>query len=202
MVSNSYAQVYARAVSGPSGGARGRAVFACVRGTQRAYGLGPEFAPKAFPTSNEGVTSETLAGAMLGYARASGLYQSHYATGVVEVRNLRSGRIVHKVQSGATDPAAKVGTDAAVATAVAQDGAVAWDTQVVESVPVPEAPCSGVCPASASFVLVTHQAIHALDGSGNRVLASGTDIDPSSLAITAGEVRWSQAGITSMASLR
>jgi hypothetical protein len=120
------------------------------------------------------VRMETLAGPVVAYEVASAV---GLATGddrftwQVVVRDLRSGRVLHRVPTG-TAPANPfvVGVGPAVSIVVKIDGAVAW---------VAKAP-----PSEGTYQL------HVLDKTGTRLLASGTDIAPSSLAIAGSRLYW------------
>jgi hypothetical protein len=95
----------------------------------------------------------------------------------VVVENLRTGRVLHKVPTGTSSPGA-VGIGPVVSLVVKSDGAVAW---IVEN----EIPARHV-PAEYE--------VHAVDKTGNRLLASGSDIDPHSLALAGSTLYWTQGG--------
>ncbi|HEY3760058.1 MAG TPA: hypothetical protein VGL37_09865 [Solirubrobacteraceae bacterium] len=94
------------------------------------------------------------------------------------MRNLRTGRVVREVPTGtpATPNKSVVGIGPTTSILVKDDGAVAW---IVET----------------GFP-TTYQ-VHAIDSNGSRVVASGSDIDPSSLALAANTIYWT-AGSTAM----
>lgn len=95
---------------------------------------------------------------------------------LVEVENLRSGRVLHKVATGITLPPNPkfVGDGPTTAIVVKSDGAVAW---IVDTVQEHE-----------------RYQVHAVDKSGSRILATGSDIDPNSLAIAGSTLYWTQGG--------
>jgi hypothetical protein len=120
----------------------------------------------------------TLSGPVVAYevASATGAEgQAQTVSFTVVVRDLRGGRVLHDVPSGtpAANPFA-VGVGRTVAVVVKSDGAVAW---------IAKAP-----PYEGTYQL------HAVDKSGSRVLATGADIDPSSLALAGSTLYWTQGG--------
>lgn len=67
---------------------------------------------------------------------------------------------------------------------VKSDGAVAWICESLQTPPTP-----------------TYYEVHAIDRNGNRLVAVGTDIDPSSLALAAHNIYWTQNGQAATAPL-
>lgn len=98
------------------------------------------------------------------------------------IRDLRTGRIVHRVPTGTpTEPTPRyVGLGSAVAIVVKSDGSAAWI----------------VAPGTSEYQ------VHAVDKSGSRVLASGTNIDPHSLALAGSTLYWRQGGKAESATLK
>jgi hypothetical protein len=94
----------------------------------------------------------------------------------VEVRNLRTNRTVHDVPTGlALEPEPRyVGVGPIVALVLKSDGAVAWIAEDFERVSTPQH--LGTQP---------YFDVYATDTTNTRLLASGTSIDPSSLALSA-----------------
>ncbi len=92
------------------------------------------------------------------------------------VRDLRNGRLLHNVPT--------VGTVEAMV--LKSDGATAW---ILES--------RGQSPAHP----VTEYEVQAVDKNGSRMLAAGSDIDPSSLAVAGRTLYWTQGGKPFSASL-
>jgi membrane protease YdiL (CAAX protease family) len=92
------------------------------------------------------------------------------------VRDLRSGRVVREVPTGTPTPPSPrlIGAGFATEIVVKSDGALAW---IVES---------GVLPSAFE--------VHAVDWAGSRLLASGSDIDPHSLALSGNTLYWTQGG--------
>jgi hypothetical protein len=89
----------------------------------------------------------------------------------VIVRDLRTGRVLHNVPTGnPLEPGPGYrGVGKVVALVLANDGAVAWIAEDYERSAMAKAPYFDV---------------YAADIAGTRLLASGTDIDPSSLALS------------------
>jgi hypothetical protein len=124
----------------------------------------------------------------------------------VEVRNLHTGRILHEVPTGTPlKPEPRyVGVGPIVGLVLKSDGAVAWIAEDYERSSVP-----GRMPFTIPYF-----DLYAVDKSGTRLLASGTDIDPSSLALSVGSISvgtrrtivgstlyWTQGGKQSSATL-
>jgi hypothetical protein len=95
----------------------------------------------------------------------------------VVVRNLRNGSVLHRLPTGTPlglPENGDVGIGKAKAIVVKTDGAVAWIVAVRSTA-------------------VEYQ-VHAVDATGSRVLASGPEIDPSSLALAGSTLYWIQGG--------
>jgi hypothetical protein len=114
---------------------------------------------------------ETLAGSVIAYTEGVPGHKDS-----VFVRDLRNGRLLHRVIS-------VVGQITDVV--VKSDGAVVW---IVEN-------------EKLSSMEIGYYEVYAIDKSGKRVLASGNDINPFSLALSSNtyrgappEVYWSQGG--------
>ena len=149
-------------------------VYGCAYGTRLSYLLGP---PAEFsPSGGGGIDREAIGGTMVAYEESLLLGQlgiEPTRRQLVIVRNLRTGRVVHKVPTGtSTVPTPRyVGLGSAVAIVVKSDGSVAW---IVES--------------------GSEYQVHAVDKTGSRVLASSSDIDPHSLALAGVTLYWMQGG--------
>lgn len=90
------------------------------------------------------------------------------------VRNLRIGQILHRTPTGAKNHPKFVGDGPTTAIVVKADGAVAWTTDTVQS--------------------EDRYQVHALDKTGERTLAVGSNIDPRSLALAGSTLYWTQGG--------
>ncbi len=156
-------------------------VRGCAHGQRRSYLLGEaeEHLGSSGGAGSSGVELETLAGPVVAYEKAYGSEQNSLYEMVV--RNLVSGRVLHKViTSRPVKPGAiPIAAGPLTALVVKRDGAVAW---IVETgYPV-------------------EYRVYAIDKSGTRSLASGADINPASLAL-AGTLYWTQAGKPATTSL-
>ena len=173
-------------------------VYGCVNGGSRTYHLGA--LPSISSQGTEGVQDETLAGTVVAYEEYSvGGYYSRQQERRVVVRDLRNGRVLHRVPTGVPlNPEPEVvGVGNVVAIVVKSDGAVAWIADDYGRTVRPT--------ALSEFPYFD---LEAVDRSGSRLLASGTGIDPSSLALSVGGVNigrgsgglpgttlyWTQAG--------
>jgi hypothetical protein len=96
----------------------------------------------------------------------------------VDVRNLRTGRVLHEVPTGTPlKPAPHyVGVGPIVGLVLKSDGSVAWIAEDYER-------SSKLYGAGAPYFDV-----YATDKTGTRLPASGTNIDPSSLALSVGGI--------------
>lgn len=103
---------------------------------------------------------------------------------LVIVRNLRTGRVLHKVPTGIAGPGTVevLGDGFTTAIVVKPDGAVAWILESGASRPI-------------------EYQVHAVDAKGERTLASGSGIEPSSLALAGSTLYWTQDGQSFSATL-
>ena len=174
IVSNTQVQVY----EGPDRNREGLpAIYGCARSRHRSYVLGE---PPLFSSSGGGgMRDETLAGTMVAYEEitANELPEGEgTATYLVLVRNLQNGRWVHRAFTGVARESRYKGVGPLTALVLKPDGSVAWIASV--------AGLSGYVPAEYE--------VHALDKSGSRLLASGTEIDPHSLALKGSALSWTE----------
>ncbi len=158
-----------------------------------------------------GSSHVTLVGALVAYEYAdfnSGKYpelEKNIAERYVVVQELRTGRLLHKVPTGTPlkpEPH-YVGVGSIVGLVLKSDGSVAWIAEDYER-------SSKLYGAGAPYFDV-----YATDETSTRLLASGTNIDPSSLALSVGAsgvnasprtiegstVFWSQGGVSASAVL-
>jgi hypothetical protein len=148
----------------------------CQLGAARSLLLGPapsECGSSGCPPHLEDLT---LAGTLVAFQRSTTSESSEGGSGewLVIVRDLRSGRVLRSVPTGtSTNPMVR-GAGPTTAIAVKKDGAVAW---IVEASHEPN-----------------RYEVHAVDKSGSRLLASGADVDPSSLALAGSTLYWTQGG--------
>jgi hypothetical protein len=167
--------------------------FGCAFSSGRVVALGELEEEVLTPGGGGGVKrgSLTLAGSMVAYDYSEvGQSRSQFACSTsvedVVVQNLRTGKRVHTLPSGT--PTARrpstgkcppdVGIGPVESLVLESDGAVAWIAQdAVEELGSP----------------YSYQ-VHAVDGSGSRVVAVGTDIEPRSLALAGSTLYWTQGG--------
>jgi hypothetical protein len=176
LVSNAQVQVY----EGPDRNREGLpAIYGCARLRHRSYVLGE---PPLFSSSGGGgIRDETLAGTMVAYEEISANESPEgegTATYLVLVRNLQNGRWVRRAFTGIARESRYKGVGPLTALVLKSDGSVAWIASV--------AGLSGYVPPEYE--------VHALDKSGSRLLASGTEIDPHSLALKGSALSWTQTG--------
>jgi hypothetical protein len=160
-------------------------VYGCAYGHRGAYLLGEPVPSVATSEGIGGIRLETLSGAMVAYQYAvAGREQS--ARWTIFVQSLSNGRVIHRLPTGvATHPEPEfggIGPTAAIA--VKSSGAVAW---IVESHYEPASPKN-------DYVGSSEYTVEAADSTGNRLLASGQGIDPSSLALAGSTLYWTQGG--------
>jgi len=145
-------------------------ISACAY-SHRPYVLGRK---AAFgPGGGGGIQDETLAGPIVAYEE-SHLFEGGRDEYVIVVRDLRIGRVIHKVPTAETRFPGDVGNGGATDLVVKSDGAIAW---IVETANEP-----------------TTTEVHAIDRTGSRLLASGAAIDPHSLALAGSTLYWTQGG--------
>jgi hypothetical protein len=155
------------------------AIFGCVVGKHRSYFLGPP--PFGTPDGAAGVELPTLAGPIVAYGHDK--IGESFKEWLVMVRDLRTGRVLRRLPTGTpVNPRPSVtGIGVITSLAVKANGAVAWIVQTTEE--------------NGSYQ------VHAVDGSGARLLASGADVAPASLALAASTLYWTQGGRPFSASL-
>jgi hypothetical protein len=193
----------------PEPGCADVAYYGRARGAKRTYQLGlPPSELGGGSAGTGGIEELTLAGTMVAFEELNigGAGNSLYEDRVL-VRNLRTGHVVHGVPSGSPlrpEPF-YVGVGKVVSLLLRSDGSAAWIAQDYERTPElnSEHPFFDV---------------EAVDASGTHLLASGIDIDPSSLSLASGAkdvdlgsserrvdgelVYWTQAGAPRSAALR
>jgi hypothetical protein len=149
--------------------------WGCVYGQARSVEVGITNECISNGGACGGTSHLTLVGTLVARERSS----SFPAIGnewLIEVESLRTGRVLYSVPTGLTFPPEPktVGDGPATAIVLKSDGAVAW-------------------------IVDTGQAndmyqVHAVDKSGSRLLASGSDVDPSSLALAGSTLYWTEDG--------
>lgn len=157
----------------PSGGFGALGVWGCVQG-RRSHFLGPLPSDSSFIAGAP--THMTLAGSMVAYGKS---VSEERVGGRVEwlvvVRDLRSGRVVHRVPTGTPvqpEPG-QVGVGNLLSLIVRSDGSAAW---IAED--------NGRTEGIGTLSEKRYFDVEVVDKSGARLLASGTNVDPSSLALS------------------
>lgn len=189
IVSDARARIYGPVEpqrSGAHAPARGE-VFGCVHGTRSRTPLGA-VGCRVYPGLYcREIDQETLAGTIVAYEASSDSVEG--ASRFVVVRDLRDGRVLHKVAPGLLHPRGGTSTHEggyAQGIVVKQDGAVAW-------------------------IAGGAGEVRAVDKSGNRVIATYPEVftrpdyqeaEPCCLALTGGSLRWMQGGKSHSATLR
>jgi hypothetical protein len=128
----------------------------------------------------------------------------------VVVRDLRTGRMLHKVPTGAPlkPGPGYAGVGNLVALVLKSDGSVAWVAEDYERT-------AAGPPVGQEGTRLSYFDVYACDKSGTRLLAAGTNVDPSSLALSTGAtgisgypssiagstVSWTQGGVSASAVL-
>jgi hypothetical protein len=152
----------------------GGVIYGCTYARKGIYRLGEPIPNIGTPKGIEGIRLETLDGPIVAYEFGFG--NSNGAAYYVVVRDLRNGRLLHRVVSGPAASPRVIGSGPITAIAIASNGDVAW---IAEN-------------DDMSTREMKYYEVHAVDRSGNRVLASGSDVKPNSLAQVGSLVYWSQ----------
>lgn len=174
----------------------------CAVGSRSTFELGidPTESVCGSPAGCEGVTHMILARDTVAYEsfstepanleRTEAILRDYVIT-----RNLFSGRIVHRVPTGAVleDSAQHTGVGPVVSIVVKPDGSAAW---------IAEDGDRSVRAARELGRRVTYYDVYEVDASGEHELASGTEIAPHSLKRSGAIVHWRAAGRTYSAELR
>jgi hypothetical protein len=164
-----------------------KAFLGCLRGARRAFEVG---GPGVGSSSGFGVTRRLmLVGAFAAWEQSEGTNPPGEPAHIewhVNVRNLRTGQMVHALPTGTADPRMRnlVGNGPTTQIVVKADGAVAWVVQTVGESGQP----------------ATYE-VHAADRDGARLVASGPDIAPHSLASAKDTLYWTQGGKPASAKL-
>jgi hypothetical protein len=151
----------------------------CAYGQEGSYKLGEEYVPQGTEV-NRYTREYTLAGSTVAYEEFFTTASRYTREGEavrtalrVIVRDLRTGRVLHDVPTGAAlkPKPGSVGVGNIVALVLKSDGSVAWIAKDTER---------------SATAKATYFDVYATDKSGTRLLAFGTNIDPSSLALSIG----------------
>jgi len=155
-------------------------VFGCVRGGLHRYAIG--YKASFGPSGGAGIEEEHVAGVMVAYEQFKSPEES--PTGFefrVIVRDLRTGRVVHKVPTGPSFSPGNVGAGGVSALDVSPSGAAAW---------------------VRVNALTAEDEVRVVDGSGDHLVASGAGIARKSLRLSDRTLSWTQNGHRSTYTLR
>jgi len=160
-------------------------IFGCTYGRKHTYFLGEPLPNVGTPSGIQGITLETLAGSVVAYEYASSGpgrggpgSNTGYAQWFIVVRDLRNGRVLHKIPTGPSLSLATTGSGPVTIIVVREDGAVAW---IAEN-------------DHLSSRETKYYEVHALDSTGSRMLAAGPNVEPLSLALAGNTLYWTQGG--------
>lgn len=157
----------------------------CAYGHPGSFKIAEHRIPEPTEGWGGGAFHVTLDGSMVAYEKwktsATRYYQEGeplWSTWRVIVRDARTGRIVRAVPTGTAQPAEPwfhfVGDGKATMIVLKGDGSVGWITDTEQE--------------------NNRYEVHAADHNGSRVLATGDDIDPNSLALAGSTLYWTQEG--------
>jgi hypothetical protein len=148
-------------------------IFGCAYVAKRSYDFG--FPPYGGPSGSGGVDHIALAGPVVAYEVAQ---TSPFAFGrdvnEVWVRNLRTGKVIHRIPDGSPSQSGDIGIGDTTAIVVKNDGSVAWIVGTSEQ--------------------LGHAQVRSVDKTGSHVLAISPEIDPYSLALAGSTLYWTEGG--------
>lgn len=145
-------------------------IFGCAYGAKLSYHLGPP--PYGGPEYSGGVLPIALAGPVVAYG--VGQSDPHASAREVWVRNLRTGRLLHRIPNGSPAEPGDIGLGVTTAIVVKNDGSVAWIVGTREQL-------GGV-------------QVRSVDKTGSHLLDASPEIDLSSLALAGSWLYWTQGG--------
>jgi hypothetical protein len=155
--------------------------YGCTYGQRSSYLLGRLPEGNLGPAAGGGVRHIVLNGFVAAY-EYSEFGEVGWARWMVTVRDLRTGRRLHIVPTGKLEESSPNPDSAGIGPTVMivgkSDGAVAWTAE----------------DRLLSENKASYYQIHAVDKTGSRVLAAGTNIDPHSLALAGSTLYWTQGG--------
>jgi hypothetical protein len=149
--------------------------WGCVYGQARSVEVGITDECISNGGACDGTSRLTLVGTLVAREWSSS-FPAIGTEWLIEVEDLRTGRVLYSVPTGTIFPPKPktVGHGPATAIVLKSDGAVAWIVDTVQQSDMYQ--------------------VHAVDKSGSRLLASGSDIDPSSLALAGSTLYWTEGG--------
>lgn len=153
--------------------------WGCVYGSKKKFRLGAEQVSGS-PYGSLYIQNMTLADTIVAYetfsSSVAGNGEVFKSVRYVVVADLQGGRVLHKVPTGTpkVPEMGLIGYGETRVIVVRSDGAVAW--------------------VSDTFKKENRFEVHALDATGERVLAVGSNIAPESLALGGSTLYWMQGG--------
>ncbi len=153
-------------------------VFGCARGSKRSYYLG--LASYGGPSGSGGVVPMTLVGPVVAYDVGSASPEHSFHE--VWVRNLATGKLLHRMPNGSPAEPGDVGIGDTTAIVVKPDGSVAWIV-------------------TAGQIQLGGVQVRSLDKTGSHLLAVSREIEPDSLALAGSTLYWTEGGKPFSASL-
>ncbi len=144
-------------------------IFGCAYGAKRAFYLGPS--PYGSAQVSGGTSPIMLAGPIVAYAVDQSNIVREHEVHEVWVRNLRTGKLIHRMPNGSPAESGNIGLGDTTAIVVKSDGSVAW---IVGTSDGPQ--------------------VRSVDQAGEHLLAATPEIDRSSLALAGSTLYWLQGG--------
>jgi hypothetical protein len=149
----------------------GIGVAGCAYGAKRTYYFG--LAPYGGPDGSGGVLPIALAGPVVAYGAGKNFAFGH-SFREIWVRNLRTGKLIHRIPNGSPAESGSIGLGVTEAIMVKGDGSVAWIVRAGTAL-------GGIQVRSA-------------DKTGSHLLAASPEIAPESLALAGSTLYWTQGG--------
>jgi hypothetical protein len=148
-------------------------IFGCAHGAKRSYHIG--LPPYGGPGESGGVGPVALVGPIVAYdvGERAGV-ESTRSVEEIWVRNLRTGKLIHRIPNGSPPEPGDVGLGDTAAIVVKSDGSVAWIVRAGEKL-------GGI-------------QVRSVDKTGSHLLATSPEIDPTSLALAGSTLYWTQGG--------
>ncbi len=156
-------------------------VRGCAYGSRRSYLLGEaeEHPGGSAGGGSSSVKLETLAGSVVAYTPTGSSVRNgkERASVLMVVRNLRTGRVLHKVTTSmfAKPDAGPDSVGPIDSIVIKSDGSVSWIV-------------------GTGYPDDIEYHLYAIDQSGSRLLASGSNIEPYSLALAGSTLYWTRGG--------
>lgn len=154
-------------------------VFGCSHSSGKSYLLGPRLSGGS--AGGGGVFPIALAGSVVAFGIGHSLEEGHYIA-EIRVRDLRTGRLLHRVPNGTPARPGDVGIGETTQVVVKADGAVAWITHAR-----PE---------------LGELQVRSVDQTGSHLLAASPGIASHSLVLVGSTLYWKQGGKPFSATLR